>query len=44
MTAEDLDKNLTELYNYDSSVQSWLENKWIPHKHVCIIVTWLLAL
>jgi len=34
MSEAELETNLGELYQYDVSLQSWLERKWLPHKHV----------
>jgi len=34
MTLNELQTNLADLYANDSSIQPWLERKWIPHQHV----------
>jgi len=34
MSEEELNENLTELYQCEINMQSWMERKWLPHKHV----------
>jgi len=39
MTISEFEDNLHEVLEYDCSVQSWLEQKWLPHRHVSALIS-----